>query len=279
LTGARFTATYFGANGWLLQLGTLRVLVDPWLVGPLCFPPGPWLLEGRLPHGWPTPEGVDLLLLTQGLEDHCHRQTLGALPRTCPVVASPGAAQRCHDLGFEHVMSLQPGETHEHGGLTIQATAGAAVPSQENGYLLRHPSARVYLEPHGFLSREAGLSPVDLVITPVLDLGLPLTGAFIEGRTVLPRLLETLQPSVVMASTTGGDVRFTGLLSRLFWAKGSLEDAKALVSATLPTCRLIDPEPGRAYNVLSLRGDRVVTPRDGSEGLKPSWYYGRQKLS
>ena len=28
-------ATYYGANGWLLEFGCLRVLVDPWLTGAL----------------------------------------------------------------------------------------------------------------------------------------------------------------------------------------------------------------------------------------------------
>jgi L-ascorbate metabolism protein UlaG (beta-lactamase superfamily) len=36
-------ATYYGANGWLLEFNNLRVLVDPWLRGSLSFPPGSWL--------------------------------------------------------------------------------------------------------------------------------------------------------------------------------------------------------------------------------------------
>ena len=42
------TATYLGANGWCLDVAGLRVLVDPWLFGPLVFPPGPWLLKGEM---------------------------------------------------------------------------------------------------------------------------------------------------------------------------------------------------------------------------------------
>ena len=41
-------ATYLGANGWLLEVGSLRILVDPWLRGMLSFPPGPWFLRGEL---------------------------------------------------------------------------------------------------------------------------------------------------------------------------------------------------------------------------------------
>ena len=32
------TATYLGANGWFLDVAGLRLLVDPWLFGPLVFP-------------------------------------------------------------------------------------------------------------------------------------------------------------------------------------------------------------------------------------------------
>jgi L-ascorbate metabolism protein UlaG (beta-lactamase superfamily) len=35
--------TYFGANGWLLELAGQRLLLDPWLVGPLRFGGAGWL--------------------------------------------------------------------------------------------------------------------------------------------------------------------------------------------------------------------------------------------
>ena len=121
-------ATYFGSNSWLLEINGLRVLVDPWLVDALVFPPGAWLLKGELPQPWPIPEQLDLLLLTQGLADHAHPATLQQLPKTLPVVASPAAAKVVKSLGFSQVTCLSPGEQHHAGGLTIQATAGARVP-------------------------------------------------------------------------------------------------------------------------------------------------------
>ncbi|MFM9100046.1 MAG: MBL fold metallo-hydrolase, partial [Cyanobium sp.] len=59
-------------------------------------------------------------------------------------------------LGFEQVEALSPGQSRavsSPGGepLRIEATTGAAVPAVENGYLLSHSSASLYLEPHGFL--------------------------------------------------------------------------------------------------------------------------------
>ena len=214
------TATYFGSNSWLLELAGLRVLVDPWLVDALVFPPGPWLLKGELPEPWPIPEQIDLLLLTQGLADHAHPATLALLPKDVPVVGSPAAAKVAESLGFSNVIGLRPGDTHAHHQLNIQATAGARVPLVENGYLLDWADGSVYLEPHGVLDPALAKRPVNTVITPVIDLGLPLAGNFITGASVLPKLIEQFEPQQVLASTTGGDVRFSGLISRFLSADG-----------------------------------------------------------
>jgi L-ascorbate metabolism protein UlaG (beta-lactamase superfamily) len=246
-------ATYFAANGWLLEFGDLRVLVDPWLIGPLEFPPGPWLFRGTLPHAWPVPEGIDLLLLTQGLPDHCHPPTLALLDHDLSVVGSLTAAARVRDLGFGRVTALAPGETHRLGALRITATAGAPVPQVENGYLLEHPEGCLFLEPHGFLAPDLPERSLDAVITPVVDLGLPVAGAFVKGREVLPLLLERFRPRTVLASTAGGDVRFEGLLPRLLWQKGSTGEAETLIrglgpgGGEQPASRFIDPVPGERY--------------------------------
>ncbi len=247
-------ATYYGANGWLLEFAGLRVLVDPWLTGPLQFPPGPWFFQGELARGWPVPEALDLLLLTQGLPDHTHPASLALLPRALPVVGSASAAARARALGFTAVTALGPGEEHSLGDLRLTATAGAPVPQVENGYLLEHPAGSLYLEPHGYLARDLEPRPLDAVITPVVDLGLPLAGAFVRGRSVLPQLLERFAPHTVLASTAGGAVRFTGLLSRWLWQQGSA----AAAAAGLPAgTRLIDPQPGQRY---ALSGAAAADP-------------------
>jgi hypothetical protein len=237
-------ATYFGANGWLLEFGGLKVLLDPWLQGPLQFPPGAWFFRGALPCPWPVPEQVDLLLLSQGLPDHTHPETLALLPKDLPVVGSASAARRAQQLGFSRVTCLAPGQEHRHGELGITATAGAPVPQVENGYLLQHPQGRLYVEPHGFLPADLPPQPLDAVITPVVDLGLPLAGAFVRGREVLPQLLSRFSPRTVLASTAGGDVRFSGLLTALLWQEGDAESARQELGEQ---SRLIDPVPGERY--------------------------------
>jgi len=239
-------ATYFGANGWLLELGPLRVLVDPWLTGPLQFPPGPWFFQGELAESRPAPQQLDLLLLTQGLDDHTHPASLALLPPELPVVGSASAAAKARQLGFQQVQALTPGQQHQLGELTITATAGAPVPQVENGYLLEHPGGSLYLEPHGYLAPNLAPQRLDAVITPVVDLGLPVAGAFVRGTQVLPQLLERFQPHTVLASTAGGDVRFSGLLTKALWQQGSPAEA----ATGLPEgCRLIDPVVGERYAI------------------------------
>ena len=241
-------ATYYGANGWLLEFGNLRVLVDPWLSGALQFPPGPWFFEGQLRVCQPVPADLDLLLLTQGLDDHAHSPTLQLLPRTLPVVGSLTAAAKVRGLGFESVRALKPGDSCQHGDLRITATAGAPVPQVENGYLLEHPAGSLYLEPHGYLPADLPAQTLDAVITPVVDLGLPVAGAFVRGQAVLPQLLERFHPRTVLASTAGGDVQFSGVLTRLLWMKGSPAQAAASMPAG---SALIDPEVGHRYRLCS----------------------------
>ena len=233
-------ATYYGANGWLLEFDDLRVLVDPWLRGSLSFPPGEWLLKGELPCERKVPEKLNLLLLTQGLADHAHPDTLALLPKDLPVIGSAAAARVVERLGFTSVKALSPGESTNHQGLQVRASAGAPVPMVENGYLLDWPGGSLYLEPHGVLDPELLSRKVDTVITPVVDLGLPLVGSFITGATVMPALIKQFRPTTVLASTTGGDVRFSGLISRLL--DGG--DAPQASAEPADDCALVTPTVG-----------------------------------
>ena len=112
----------------------------------------------------------------------------------------------------------------------------------ENGYLLDWPGGSLYLEPHGVLDPSLEERPVQTVITPVVDLGLPLVGNFITGASVMPDLISRFQPQKVLASTTGGDVRFSGLISKVLEAGGQSE---ASPEAT-EKCMLITPTVGEA---------------------------------
>ncbi|KGG12176.1 MULTISPECIES: MBL fold metallo-hydrolase [Prochlorococcus] len=239
-----FNVTYYGSSGWLLEIANFRILVDPWLVGTLSFPPGKWLFEGNLNTQLPIPDNVNLILLTQGLADHAHLPTLALFDRSIEVVASPSGSEVVTKIGFQKVNILKPTQYIKYNALTIEATQGASVPKIENGYLLTHPDGSLYIEPHGFLDKNIGYRKLDAVITPVLDLKLPLAGNFINGKTILPRLIEKFEPKTILSSTTGGDSTFKGFINKLITIDGSLEEASKSIPQQIT---FINPTPGKKY--------------------------------
>ncbi len=238
------TATYYGANGWLIELDKTRILIDPWLNGDLTFPPGNWLIKGELGKEVEIPRSIDLLLLTQGQPDHAHPPTLEKINKSIPVIASQAASNVALKIGFTQINILKPGETFKKNNLNIQATSGAPVPNIENGYIIESDIDSIYIEPHGFLDKKIKARNIDLIITPVIDFSLPLAGKFIKGKTVLPQLLKLFNPKTILASTTGGDITFTGIINNLIKVDGSVEDMSLLKDSSI---NLINPEPLKEY--------------------------------
>lgn len=238
--------TYFGSSSWLIEFGQFRIMVDPWLKGNLSFSPGPWLIEGRLKKELTVPNEINLILLTQGLADHAHPQSLGLFPRSIPVVGSFSAAKLAKNIGFKSVYGLKPGEIKEIGDLTIHATAGALVPKLENGYMLFHEFGSLYLEPHGFLDTNLSTQYLDAVITPVVNIKLPFLGSFIQGKKVLPDLVKLFNPLTVIASTTGGEATFTGFLNRFMSLDGSPEEAMEICGKKIV---FINPDLSNTYHL------------------------------
>ena len=64
--------TWLDVNSWLIELAGRRILVDPWLVGSQMFGNLDWLFKGVRSNPRPIPDNIDLILLSQGLEDHTH---------------------------------------------------------------------------------------------------------------------------------------------------------------------------------------------------------------
>ncbi len=237
-------ATYYGANGWLIELDNTRILIDPWLNGDLTFPPGDWLIKGELDKEVEIPRGIDFLLLTQGQPDHAHPPTLEKINKSIPVIASQSASNVVTKIGFNQINTLKPGETFKKKNINIQASSGASVPNIENGYIIESGIDSIYIEPHGFLDKNIKPRNIDLLITPVIDFSLPLAGKFIKGKTVLPQLLKIFNPTTVLASTTGGDITFTGIINKLIKVDGSVEDMRFLEDSSTS---LINPEPLKEY--------------------------------
>ena len=56
---------------------------------------------------------------------------------------------------------------------------------------------------------------IDAVITPTMNLELPVLGSFVKGADVLPKLIKTFNPKYILSSTAGGEAKYTGILNKL----------------------------------------------------------------
>lgn len=248
--------TYFGANSWLVELGQQRILIDPWLVGSLVFGNLTWMFKGQRRQPLESiPDKIDLILLSQGLEDHAHRPTLEQLDRTIPVVASASAAKVVQQLGYNQVKTLTPGQTFTLAAqIEIRALPGAPIGLQvENAYLLKQleSNTSLYYEPHGFPAAEVkNYAPVDVVISPVVNLELPLVGAIIKGNTTALQLAQWLRPQVFLPTAAGGDVEYEGFLASLLRTNGSLDNLRSQLNQNQLPTQVIDPPPGKAIELL-----------------------------
>jgi L-ascorbate metabolism protein UlaG (beta-lactamase superfamily) len=244
--------TYLDSNSWLIELGAKRILLDPWLVGDLVFGNSGWLIRGIKQTSRPLPEDIDLILLSQGLEDHAHVPTLEKLDRNIPVVASVNAAKVVEGLGYTNITTLPHGTTHTIDNcVEIRAVAGSLVGPQvvENGYILKDLNAgkSLYYEPHGFHSPELKeLAPVDVIVTPVLDFKL-LFLPFIKGQKSALEACQWLEPRTIVSTAVGGDVKFEGFLISLLRLTGSIEDFKKLLTANNLDIEVIEPKSGERF--------------------------------
>ena len=240
------TATYYGANGWLIELDQTRIFIDPWLNGDLTFPLGDWLIKGELAKEIDVPRDIDHLLLTQGQPDHAHPPTLQKIDKGISIIASDAASNVVRKIGFTNINTLKPGESFKNSKINIQATSGASVPNTENGYIIDSGIDSIYIEPHGFLDKKLKPRNIDVIITPVIDFSLPIAGKFIKGKTVLPQLLKHFNPKTILASTTGGEITFKGIINNIIKVDGSVDDISLFKDTST---NLINPIPLKEYKI------------------------------
>lgn len=239
--------TWYGANSWLIELSGLRILLDPWLVGPLEFGGLSWLFRASRSQSLSIPGSVDLIVLSQGLEDHSHPETLKTLDKSIPVVGAPKAAKVCRELGFEQVTALDFGETYRwRDRVEILAVEGALTGIKpENGYVFKavETGSKVYYEPHGFFPESLKeQAPVDVVIGPVSDIAIPLAGAIVRGNTSAIALATMLKPRYFLRSTAGDDgIVYDGLLSSVLKAKGSAAELQAAINTLDLNTQVLSP--------------------------------------
>jgi L-ascorbate metabolism protein UlaG (beta-lactamase superfamily) len=246
--------TYFDSNSWLIEIDRLRILLDPWLVGKLTFGNQAWLFEGSKNNPQPIPPNIDLILLSQGLEDHAHPPTLKELDKSIPVVASPNAAKVVKELGYTNITALKHHQTYQLGQVKIQAVPGSPVGPTlvENGYIIKglESGKNIYYEPHGYHSdslQEA--APIDVIITPIINLKLPLLGAVIKGQATALQLCKQLNPQVILATAAGGDIDFKGVITSVLQADGTVAEFNRLLEQNNLSTKAIDPQSGETIEL------------------------------
>ncbi|RZM81784.1 MBL fold metallo-hydrolase [Leptolyngbya iicbica] len=247
--------TWLDNNSWLWEIADQKILVDPWLIGALTFGNADWLFKGEKTKTIPLPSDVDFILLTQGLPDHAHPETLKALDKSIPVVGSPNAAKVVREFGFTDVTALDHGESTTRGGVIVKAVQGSPIGPTllENGYIVTENATglKLFYEPHGYhpesLKQEA---PVDVVLTPMLTLSLPLVGPVIRGVKSANELADWLQPQVMLPTTDAQETTYEGLLVSVLSASGGPATVREQFAAQ-----------GKAIQVLeSAVGDRLELP-------------------
>jgi len=227
-----FEATYLGSNGWLIKFKKTNLIIDPWLKGDLIFPPGEWFFKGSLEEEILIDKGIDIILLTQGLPDHCHVPTLEMFRKDIPIICPQSAFETLKKIGFDSIKMLKPNEKTNQLNLSFQATAGAPVPQVENGYIVKDDQNNgFYIEPHGYLDENLDEQSLDAVITPTKNLELPLVGSFVKGADVIPKLINKFNPKYILSSTVGGDAKYSGFLNKFI----SVQDYEEELN-----CNLVD---------------------------------------
>lgn len=259
-----FKLTYLEGNSWLWDVGGVKILVDPILVGNLDFGI-PWLYDAAKKflknfQLSDVPE-VDCLLITQSLDDHCHLKTLKPLSEKYPtlrVIATPNAKPLLDPL-FSNVTYLEPGqsstiEARNGSKVKVQATAGPVLgpPWQrpENGYLVISPQEKftLYYEPHcvyntGLLEKERA----DIVITPVTKQLLPYF-TLVSGQEDAVQLAKLLHAKFIVPMRNG-ELDSKGLLASIIQSEGTIESFKELLSKELPDAQVLQPTPGVPLDV------------------------------
>ena len=229
-----FEATYLGSNGWLIKFKKTNLIIDPWLKGDLIFPPGEWFFKGSLEEEIRIDNEIDIILLTQGLPDHCHVPTLEMFRKDIPIICPKSALETLEKIGFSSIKMLKPNEKINQFNLSFEATAGAPVPQIENGYIVKDDQDNgFYIEPHGYLDENLNKQNLDAVITPTKNLELPLVGSFVKGADVIPKLIKKFNPKFILSSTVGGEAKYSGFLNNFI----SVQEYKEELN-----CNLIDLE-------------------------------------
>jgi L-ascorbate metabolism protein UlaG (beta-lactamase superfamily) len=190
--------TWLGHSTVLLELDGTRVVTDP-------------LLSRRIAHLWradPVPElaaRVDAVAVSHLHWDHLHVRSLKRLASGAVLIVPRGTERLVGRLDFARVVPVQPGDTVDLGGVSVEVTHAEHprirrwnVRSEAVGYVF-HGSRRAYFAGDTDLfdgMRELG-EHLDLALLPVAGWGRNLPPGHLDAHKAV-RALELLQPRMAV---------------------------------------------------------------------------------
>ena len=179
-------------HSWLLETTGLRLVVDPWLQGPEIDGFG-WFHTQHLPQAaWSVDSlgPLDAIVITQPFSDHCHEETLRALPASVPILAVPAAYRRLKRIfpeGRTLVSLEQTFCSHVSlSGLTLTPLPTSWWDPTHGGLWISSDEGSLLIAPHGYRNRSLlralrpGMARPCTVLAPSLQYKLP----FFLGGTV-----------------------------------------------------------------------------------------------
>jgi hypothetical protein len=81
------------------------------------------------------------------------------------------------------------------------------------------------------------------VITPTIDLKLPLVGTVIKGQQGAVQIAQWLKPQVLLPTAAGGDLTYSGFLLNFLKADGTLDSLRSLFAKNNIATEVIEPKP------------------------------------
>ena len=140
-----------GDASWLLTVGSVRIAIDPWLIGSEIDCCASFNTQQHAaPCASPAAIGpMTAVIITQKFSDHCHEDTLLALEGSFVVFAVPSAIARARAcLGYERVRPLDALAQALQGWRATHVAPPFFEPTH-GGVLLESPAGSVLIAPHG----------------------------------------------------------------------------------------------------------------------------------
>ncbi|MDJ0662649.1 MAG: MBL fold metallo-hydrolase [Crocosphaera sp.] len=250
--------TWLDNNSWLMEISGKRILLDPWLMGSLVFGNLDWLFKGVKSKTYDVGQQIDLILLSQGLDDHAHIPTLKQLDHQIPVVASPNGAKVVQDLGYTQIHSLDHGETYTLDEMVqIKALPGSLIGPQlvENAYIITDLKAqqKLYYEPHGnHCSQLSDEGPVDMILTPVVGVSILHLLPVLQGQQTTLKLCQTLKPKVILPTADAKETEYQGVLASVLRQEGTLDKFRQQLRDNNLATEVMTPNPGEVVDLSPL---------------------------